>query len=252
MKLELLHNSSLQALASLNIAFSHPEYTWFYLAYLMNPSFYYRLLEENIYYLGAVLFWISTTFYFKKKQFPTKIARNFGSTLHATIVGIFYLFGLSSEYLFYISFAYYLVDSFPELYYFIKLRRLSNLLMVGHHIISCLALTALSNPLDPRIPLMVETFAQLEISNYPIYLVYHLKTTGYDNDLVIRLLIFVEFVSYFVLRIYFIGLKLYSIIFFGGFSYLMIIGIGIIYGLSCLWLCGMILQLCRRSKSSIG
>jgi hypothetical protein len=163
----------------------------------------------------------------------------------------FYLFGLLPAYLFYISIGYYIVDSLFELYNYFKTKRTTNLLIVGHHLVSSLVIHKLTDQNDPNMSLMFETFVQVELSNYPVYLVYHLKTIGCTNQLVIKALTLLEIAGYAYLRLYLFGIKIYHAIIFGTFSYLMIVGSIVIYGLSCAWFYAFVSQLFRKPIKEI-
>ena len=115
--------------------------------------------------------------------------------------------------------------------------------MVIHHIISCYIL---SNLLDPNIEeYILYSFFTIEVSNYPIYLVYHLKSIKFNNEIVIRLLIICEALSFLYFRMFLCGVSIYNSIMSGIIPYSVILcGISI-YIMSGVWLYGMILQIVK-------
>jgi len=200
-------------------------------------------------YFFSTFVWFGLTYLMHKlNNFNTKIARNFISAMHATSVVIFYLFDFQPRFLFYITSGYYLADGIVESYYLIKTNRLYNLSILIHHVISWMATYKLTDQIDLfGSKYFLGAFFTIELSNYPVYLVYHLKTIGYNNNTVIKLLTVLEIISYIILRVYMCGIKLYESYVFGLFPLHLILSCGFIYVISIIWLYGMFLQLFGKS-----
>ena len=197
-------------------------------------------------YLFSVYIWFGLT-YVMYLLSNIKIARNIISSIHATSVIMFYMSGFMPMYLFYITVGYYIADSIIELYLFARTYRLYNLTILIHHIMSCLITYKLTDQLDlVGAQYLLEAFAILELSNYPIYLVYHLKIIGYDNDFVIKLLTMGEIISFMILRIYICGGKLFEAYTLKLFPQFLILISGLIYAMSIFWLYGMCVQLVKK------
>jgi hypothetical protein len=169
-----------------------------------------------------------------------KVSRNFISTIHASLVLIFYTFNVSYLSLFAMSFSYYIFDALIEFYEFMKLRRLYNLCMIVHHLVSCFAISYL---LDQKLTeIIYYAFCMIEISNFPIYLTYYLIQKKFNNKIFIKFLILSEAVSFFVLRLY-----IYGSILLGSINedveYQLLVGGWLIYVISLGWFYGMLVQL---------
>ncbi len=218
---------------------------------ICNNIFYYKDKTNNKYYnmfeiyICSLFIWTGLTYLMSKFiNSDTKIVRNFSSICHATSVVIFYTFNLTPEYLFHITFGYYTVDGIVELYYLLKTKRLYSLMMIIHHIFTCIMANQLTDLTDPiMVRYILSIFYLAELSNFPIYLVYHLRATGYNNDLVLKLLTIVEIIVYVILRIILCGIELYEVYMSEKFSYLMLSGSVFVYIMSIAWSYRLFLQL---------
>lgn len=200
-----------------------------------------------IYYtiIGTLLSWLAMTYVLHNGTDSIKITRNYISALHATFVLLFFTFSVPSSCLFYVTFGYYMFDGIMELYYLVKTRRFYNLTIVLHHIIACFISYYLRDEVVSKY--LYYSFFLTEISNFPIYLVYHLKLKGYNDNFVIKSLICVEALSFFVLRLVLCGINLHKSIISNEVPYPPILCGCLIYIMSTIWLYGMILQIFRKS-----
>ena len=191
----------------------------------------------------SIFIWASLTYVTYINSTNFKITRNYISIIHATTILLFFTFKLSASYLFYITFGYYTFDCLLEVYGLFKTRRLYNLGMILHHIISCYTLSYLLDPIVEEY--LLYSFFTIEVSNYPVYLVYHLKSIKYNNKIVIKLLIILEALSFLYFRMFLCGISIYDCIMSGVVPYLPIICGVAIYIMSAMWLYGMILQIVK-------
>lgn len=198
-------------------------------------------------YLATFISWLAFTFIaIIRTDFNIKVARNIISSLHATSVILFFTFGVPANCLFYMTCGYYTMDGLVELLYLVKDKKLTNLPMVVHHIISCFALSYLRDPVVAKY--LYLSFFLMELSNYPIYLVYHLKSKGYDNQKVIKGLIGVEALGFIVLRLWLGGQILYNATMSNEVPYITLIASAMIYLMSIFWVYGMILQVIKTPQ----
>lgn len=191
-------------------------------------------------YIISFIFWAITTVYFNKYGF--KLARNCTSTLHATFVLIFYTIEIAPIDMLYVTTGYYLFDCIIESIELVKHNRLYNFGMVLHHTVSMYVLSYLQDP--TLCEYIYYSFVIIEVSNFPVYLVYYLKSIKYDNELVMRLLILLEITSFAICRIILYGAMLLHGIKIGVSFGPLLCGI-LLYIMSVIWIYGMILQFIR-------
>ena len=117
---------------------------------------------------------------------------------------------------------------------------------MAHHVISCVILNYLNDEVTAKY--LYYSFFLVETSNFPIYLVYHLKSIKYNNETVIKSLIVVEALSFLILRLVLCGLNLYQTIMSGEVPYPPILGGIAIYFMSVIWLYGMLLYIFKNKK----
>lgn len=203
-------------------------------------------------YLFAVLCWIILScIYLYLNTYVIKLTRNCLSATHASIVVLAYLLNIPGHTVFYVSCGYYILDGSMEVGDFITNRRLQNCLMIFHHIISVYGLSYLF--VSELYHHIYYAFFLIEVSNFPIYIVYYLKTIRYPNQCVIMLAILLEISMSFSCRMI-LGLKhlihMYNTT--PGYE-LFICTLGVLlYSLSALWLLGMCLQLKLMILVAIG
>lgn len=196
---------------------------------------------------GALLSWALLAYYlYNKTDDNIKVTRNYISTIHATFVLLFFTFSVPAKWLFFVTVGYYTFDGIVDLYYLIKTKRFYNLTIVSHHIISCFILSYLNDEVVAKY--LYYSFFLIEISNFPIYIVYHLKSNKYDNETVIKSLIVVEALSFLILRLVLCGINVYRTIISGEVPYPPILGGIAIYCMSVIWFYGMILQIFKSKK----
>ena len=192
----------------------------------------------------TLLLWMGLSLILYNNTNNIKITRNYISTIHATFVLLFYIFSVPSSCLFYVTLGYYAFDGIIELYYLFKTKRFYNLTLLIHHIVACVVVCYLRDPIVSKY--LYYSFFLTEVSNFPIYLVYHLKSKGYNNENVIKMLICIEVLSFFILRLVLCGFNLHEIIVSNDVTYIPILAGIIIYGMSIIWLYGMILQIFKK------
>ena len=190
------------------------------------------------YFIIGSLLWALTTFliYIKNKR-EFKITRNLVSTTHACGVIISSYLNLDNHYLYYWSVCYYITDAMYEIY---TIRKIYNLGMLLHHIVTIGVLNYLLNPIT--MSYMRTAFLLSEISNLPMYLVYHLKSNKFEQNIMLRLLIFVEAMGFLFLRLFWGGFILYEIIFINPLPIPMCISGTFILIISLLWTIKLIKQ----------
>lgn len=167
----------------------------------------------------------------------SKIVRNYISTIHATIILISFLLKIPEHYVYYVTATYYAFDGVIELYSSVSQKRLYNLLMVFHHAISIYVLSYLQNPLISN--QIYYSFCMVEISNFPIYLAYHLKSKGYKLT---RPLILCEIISFVFFRINIGGRCALDLAYDPNTPYLVIGSSVVLLLMSSLWIYGMWMQ----------
>ena len=123
--------------------------------------------------------------------------RNVLSALHASSVVLFYKYATSHIY--YVSLSYYLVDLLHELN---ELEGIPNKLQLGmmlHHI---LIIFSTGSMFDPQLaPYYYHVFYLAELSNFPLYAYYHMKNMNYQNHYVMTAILFLQSLSFAVLRL---------------------------------------------------
>lgn len=191
-------------------------------------------------YIITFVFWATSTLHFNKYGF--KIARNCTSTIHAAFVLIFFTFGISPMDMLYVTTGYYLFDCIIESIELIKHHRLYNFGMVLHHAVSMYVLSYLQDP--TLCEYIYYSFFIIEVSNFPVYLVYYLKSIKYGNEILIRLLILLEITSFTICRIMIYGTMLLHGIKMG-IPFAPLLCGALIYIMSVIWLYGMVLQFIR-------
>lgn len=165
------------------------------------------------------------------------------SFLHAITVMISYLSNISGELLYYWSLVYYIIDGIPELVIILQKREISlfNFGIIFHHIITIKMLDYLTYL--ETVKYMYYAFFLAEISNIPMYIVYQLKSINYANKLVLKVLIFIEFITYLIARLIIGSYYLYIMWFDINVPWLMYISSWILLGISIIWTIKLIKQL---------
>lgn len=180
-----------------------------------------------------VWFFIPFTIFFCSKL-NWKVVSNITSTIHATSVVTFYLLGIRPEILYYSSCGYYIFDGVLNIFYYIKNRNSGYLFMIGHHIATVLTMTYLFVPICTE--MIYKNFFLLELSNYPLYIVYHLKSIKYENQYVVGFFILMEAVASIVCRVFSGTQNIYQIWLIKDFPWTpFVMGI-FIYIISLIWL----------------
>ena len=177
------------------------------------------------------------------KLHEIKQANNIRSAIHATIVIVFYLLNGSGVILHYISSAYYIADLVNIITQFKP--TLYNFGIAIHHIVTMTVLTYLCFP-ETQSYLYIGFFLS-ELSNIPMYLVYHLKENHVQGTIVI-LLTGIEAIGFIVCRILIGGKLCIDITLDKNIPWLMSISGWIIFVISFYWSYKLIMQIVRYNK----
>lgn len=193
-------------------------------------------------YLFSTVIWffIPISFYYVW-EINWKVVSNLTSVVHASFVVMVYLFGIKPEVLYYLSYGYYIYDGILNLYYYMKNRNNGYLFMIAHHIVTAYTLNYLFNPICTE--LLMKTFFLLEVSNYPLYVVYHLKSMKYDNKYIVGFFILLEALSSIICRMILGSILLYDAYSIEKFPWIIIFMGLFIFMISALWLKAIFKQL---------
>lgn len=172
-------------------------------------------------YLYLTIAWIVILGFFYKFSPNFIIAKNWVSFVHASTVVIFYLTNCSESNLFYISCAYYFLDTVYTLYYF---KGIFDFGLILHHIFTIAAITYLDNKEVSEYVRFI--FFIAELSNLPMYFAEYFEMVA--NKKLARIFILVEIISYTNLRLMFGLYVMYDIVLLGYPVIIIIAGI-IIY-----------------------
>lgn len=146
--------------------------------------------------------WIGNYMYIRIDSKSFKLSRTHVSAIHASSVILAYLLGIPGYILYYWSITYYILDSMYEIVGMIdnnKGIRLFDFGMLLHHFISIAMLKHLCYPGTEKY--LYKAFYLAEVSNLPMYMVYHLKVLEYKNKYLTKTLIAIEALGFIVLRL---------------------------------------------------
>jgi hypothetical protein len=105
--------------------------------------------------------------------------------------------------------------------------------LIVHHLVMLYTLGTLFNPVTG--PYYYRGFFLAEFSNYPMYAYFHARAINYKSRTVNLLLLFLQALLYFILRIVELGFILYETYNNGILSGALFISALIIYSISCVW-----------------
>ena len=196
--------------------------------------------DYNYIFSTLIWFYIPVSIYLCH-NLSWKVVSNITSTIHASTVVMFYLIGINFEILFYSSCGYYIFDGCLNIYYYYKNKNSGYLFMIVHHIATVFTLTYLYNPVCTDT--IFKNFFLLELSNYPLYIVYHLKSVKYDNQYVVGFFIFLEAVASIVCRLILGTMNLYRVYSIKDFPWTPLLMGVLIYIISILWLKAILKQI---------
>lgn len=177
------------------------------------------------------------------------IKRNLLSFLHSIMCVIMCIYELPS-YIFYLSSSYYTYDLIMQLLTTNKLLNASTISMSFHHIIGVYGLQYLNSNNEILINNFLYMYMLLEISNFPVYIMYHWKQiidkkkTEIDNfyiRLISKILLIIEIITFTILRISYSSYLLITT--YNIFPNDILIISALLYILSCFWLLNMLYQL---------
>ncbi len=134
----------------------------------------------------------------------SKLLRNFFNACHALYVVISYITGFPSDKVFYGSMLYFICDTLYEIWglYLRKFNvKIYEFGMITHHCVSMLSMLLLLQK-GPIADMVYYFYYILELSNLPMYIVYHLKQIKYTNEVIINTLLISEVLWYIYYRLY--------------------------------------------------
>jgi len=179
----------------------------------------------------------TVTWYFLYRFSPTDVTRNFLSAVHATAVVTSYLIRPNVEYLYYTSMGYYIADCMHELIGIFGPQNttlaLSQFGIVLHHIIMLFGLGTLFDPAN--IQYFYRAYYLAEISNYPLYIRFHLRNINYTNPVVVTTVVFFQALAYIVLRLWLCGVIMLDMIANDAMNTPLYIMTGMLYLMSTVW-----------------
>lgn len=197
-------------------------------------------------YFVLISVWIiiikSINSYYKKYNF--KITTNLNSFFHAINVIFLYLIGINPIIVHYWSCAYYLLDLIMTLKEFKITIYDSGILL--HHFVTLYTLNYLCYL--ETYQYMFNGFFISELSNIPMYIVYHLKSTDYQNTIIINCIIIIETMGFIGLRLLYGGQILIIISFIDRMPLLMCVSAWIIFMISFYWSCKLVNQIYKFSS----
>lgn len=140
-----------------------------------------------------------------------KLSRMNTSAIHALSVIIAYSLNVPAYVIYYWSLTYYIQDSAWELCLLFchnRTPRIFDLGIILHHVVSIGLVTQLYYKTTESYVYYPLYLA--EVSNLPLYLVYHLRGIQYKNLVIMKLLTIVEVIFYMFFRLYCGGLIVYK------------------------------------------
>lgn len=195
----------------------------------------------NLIFGFTFLFWSGLiTILLKYNNNKLKVAKNILSTIHASFIIISYLFNIPGSYVFYITSSYYALDGFFQIYNF---SGLYNFGLIIHHIITVYVLNYLNDPVVSTY--LYFPFFLTELSNIPLYIVYHMKATKKDAPILIWIWTFIEALGFFVLRIIIGGVILFRSMFISVIPTEVLLSCLGIYIISIIWLKSLLEQITK-------
>jgi len=194
--------------------------------------------------LVAIWHFIGNYFYYNVNNHNFKLSRIHVSAVHASTVIIAYLINVPGYILCYWSVTYFIMDTLYELLSIWTFKSKFGLFDAGillHHFTSIAVLRYLNYPITE--PYMLKAFYLSEISNLPMYLVYHLRTSGYTNKYLMKPLIAIEAIGYIALRLMWGGLISFQIWFIRDIPWFMCLASTIMLAISVVWTTKLVKQI---------
>lgn len=183
-------------------------------------------------YLILTIIWF---IYYNYINNNNKIKRNMISATHSVITILLCYFNQYAL-VYYISTSYFIYDSILQIYNNIMNR--ASILMLFHHVISIYALQYLYDYENHL--LLMYCYMILEISNIPMYIMYHLVKTRNRRKYLVNFVLLCEIFSFMILRVVYLGYVYVNNI--TRYSYDIIVIATLLYILTLVWLIGMINQ----------
>jgi hypothetical protein len=188
-----------------------------------------------------------TIYYLTNNNFA--IGRNYNSAAHASLVILTYLLSIPGYGLYYVSMTYYIIDTVYELIYLIFLNKKTEMKLfdcglLTHHLVVLLSLKYLYDPLTGHY--VHYLFYLSELSNIPMYVIYHLRKIKYTNTYVIKSLVLLETLGYAILRLFLASKEIYNLLFIAEIPRTMIISAISIVMISAFWTWKLVRQLIKN------
>ena len=196
--------------------------------------------------LMVIWYNIGNYFYYNLNKKNFKLSRMNVSAVHAISVILSYLIGIPGHLLIYWSTTYYIMDTLYEgvnLYSPEKNVNLYEFGIILHHIISIFIISYLPQPIIGNY--IYQSFFLAEVSNLPMYLVYHLQKIGYTNNYVLKSVIFVEALAYIICRLVLCSEIAYDMFFRNDVPWSIWISSVVILIISAVWTIKLFKQLVR-------
>lgn len=195
---------------------------------------YYFFRNEKVYLFSTTLVW-----YLLYRFSPTDLTRNCLSAVHATVVVASYLLHTNVEFLYYVSMGYYIADGIHELIDIFGPQNtkgtvaLSQFGIVLHHIIMVFALGTLFDPANS--PYFYKAYYYAELSNYPLYIRFHLRFINYTNRWVVTMVVFFQALAYIVLRLWMCGVLIHEMYINNAMNLGLYVMSSMLYIMSAVW-----------------
>jgi len=187
---------------------------------------------EYVFLLASTITW-----YILYRFSPTDVTRNCLSVVHATVVVASYLYWPNVDYLYYTSMGYYIADGVHELIGIFGPKKttlaLSQFGIVLHHIIMLFGLGTLFDPVN--VIYFYRAYYLAEISNYPLYVRYHLRYMNCTNTVIVTTVVFFQALAYIVLRLLLCGVIMLDMIANNAMNKPLYIMTGMLYLMSTVW-----------------
>lgn len=179
------------------------------------------------------LFASTVVWYFLYRLSPNDVTRNCLSAVHATAVVGSYLLQPNVQYIYYTSMGYYIADCAHELLSIKGTLALSQFGIVLHHIIMLFGLGTFFDPVNAMY--FYKAYYLAEISNYPLYVRFHLRYMNYTNAFVVTTVVFFQALAYIVLRLWLCGVVIQDMIANNAMNTPLYIMSGMLYLMSTVW-----------------
>lgn len=197
--------------------------------------------------LAITYFGIFAILYYFVNKYITqndKVTRNIVSAFHAILVINTYIENKSfTDHVAKMSITYYLFDGLQIVVNYIK-HKVIDYTYIIHHTLTILLFVNVDELVEPY---LYKGFVAAEVSNIPLYIVYHLLITKHEDKYLIRSAMELEIVTYFICRIIMMGEIVYYL-YHMSYYYWFAVSIPF-YLMGVVWMCKISVGYVRLSKS---